>query len=1567
MKRIYLIIAALILIGEAAARMQVYETQIDNLQKDVESQKNLTDPLFSDVRTSFDIFTQSLRTIIDLKLNYDDPSLFTGHMKGEVDVQISYFKYDKVTRVWNLDFEEHTLEIDYNADGSVSIDRSAIVVDGGGSVTVRATAHDASDMTGATFPVNLEMNIRMEVVRYFPMLFRRMSSNDLRHHELENRGELEISWDHFEGAEYYDLEWAYVNDYGPDEKELDETEIHLFKGFFKNNSTRVSIEENDQDLSYRIPLLYEHGYVVYRVRPVGKTSADDFKHYVNGYWSESDNIGLHEYEHKFHFDGLHSKLNWHVLRDYIEDGKSKSLLTFMDGTMRSRQIITKINTEDEALVGETVYDSEGRAAISILPAPANDDNVRFYPMFNVAEEDNNQAYNWRFFDTDPEDDGCVITAGPLSNTSGAANYYSSANPAKNQDRHHSFLPESNGYPLAQTTYTRDNTSRVARQSIAGETFQSKTINPHDTRTFYAKPDQEELDIVFGADIGNAVRYRKVVEIDPNGQASITYFDADEQVVATALTGSVPINLEALPSFDKVNYKVNLLNGVANEKRESPDQASRGFTSYRVVAAPGDHTFDYSILPIDPLTVHCDELDARPVNASYCASCVLDMHIGLTDACGEPIINENVHLDPGECQPLNHDHGQLVVDLPQGEYRLAKYLTVNQEKLNHYANEYIDLMAETCFLTYEDILTSVYKTIDTLSCEYNCDDCLNELEQEFDLNRPPKYGDQRYQEYLDRVEQCEQMCGRSGLRCLLGYQGMLTDVSPHGQYGLLVENTPGQSGSENDDDEDGLLNDIGDLNLPGFDENFGQDIPDNSTFPLSVFNVNNKLDIIRDYGIIKLVLTDPHWRNPFDPYRDEDGSISEVRAAVVTEIAEDGTVNRRFEPKVLNHTPYMDQTEIFVRPEELAKLSDFVDHWRPSWAESLVYYHPEYSLYNHCLEMEEHFKFMEDFQRTTFEEAIISTDDRPAYIIPDNDLDEGHYRTNIDADPFFHDTELLGNLADFYRENMEHRIDEYIKYADDPDKYYSLWEWTYALDNCPLDNPEAITCSAADGNCHIGKGVHDSTSWLNYKAFYNEVRQSYEMAWQKKQSIAGGYYNGCIGNDDFSFVEDDLMGYVDVDFLGSFGTTPYNYHYTFNEHSLCNRFDWYLYSDKSPNFPLIKSMLDDAFSNEAFCVGEAYIENPYCPEKAEYVARFGRLKHQLQIYKDCGQCPVTWSLQHFLSSIVMNDSLGLEDEIRLGCSNLTEVPEFSTFLASAMGFTNNGANGENIYWRTDENTIQPEEEFYVIDALVTHDEIQSCQVYLKFKAEDKVSGLPIEDFDPAKLKHLCCLHYKDQLNLLTTTEYPEDPTATGQVFSFDARYGEDLDTSLSGEGFISCLRLDQCEFPMICEPTALSRDFFDLLSAIAREFRINDAPKENFFTNINEEGFDLSTPPYNAFVTPLLKDAGVTEEWKWIPYLHSEDGLNARLQSPTEELYYDVNLASLEEFPDGTDYSNIVSFSAFRSDLDSEDPSQLLLVNAKVAVNNNEYEMVTLQVRVASGGGLNTLRMVNCIDPITVDQ
>src|SRR5690606_35374489 len=85
---------------------------------------------------------------------------------------------------------------------------------------------------------------------------------------------------------------------------------------------------------------------------------------------------------KFEYDGHEKKLNWQATTTFAEEGKRKTVVQYFDGSLRSRQTVTKDNTTDTTIVAESFYDFQGRPVIQVLPTPSLSNVIKYSQGFN---------------------------------------------------------------------------------------------------------------------------------------------------------------------------------------------------------------------------------------------------------------------------------------------------------------------------------------------------------------------------------------------------------------------------------------------------------------------------------------------------------------------------------------------------------------------------------------------------------------------------------------------------------------------------------------------------------------------------------------------------------------------------------------------------------------------------------------------------------------------------------------------------------------------------------------------------------------------------------------------------------------------------------------------------------------------------------------------------------------------------------------------------------------------------------------------------------------------------------
>lgn len=992
--------------------------------------------------------------------------------------------------------------------------------------------------------------------------------------------QITITWPTVTSAIEYQLEWTFVNDY-------DGTRSAGIPGVlppaaleynFRSNSTRISTVFN----SYSIPLIFEHGYLMFRVRAIGMDPSSSTPNaYIFGVWSEPTPQGpltsfitapsnanafiLNNSEFEY-------RMNWQCTTTFAEEGKKKEVLSLYDGSLRNRQSITVINTDNNAIVGETIYDAQGRPAINVLPVPVEcptGGNAVFkhYPNFNR----NLSEVEYSRLDFDLDVGFCNSPTSKMSpNTSGAARYYSALNPEK--DAHQAFVPESNGVPFTQIEYTPDNTGRVRRQSGVGEEFMLGT--DHETKYFYGTPFQLQLDRLFASEVGYASHYKKNMVVDPNGQISVSYLDQEGRVIATSLAGEIPQNLQAIPSAlaAEIDLEADLFgppsSGSGTSNNITPEGDGYFYSQEILVSSPGEYEFTYD-MNVDAYT--------DPCTPGLCFNCVFDLEIKVTDECGlivEDLLGNPVHFVALEGHFTTNTDGDTIFTtdcltdpylsgpynwtalLGVGNYTVTKTLTVNEDAIDFAFNEYIDPDNNDCILTLEDFEDAYLANVDLSGCDPSCDDCVLALGEMDDF---VAQGFGTAQDWQDLVDQCMEPCIEKSF-CEVAYELMLSDMSPGGQYGAY-QSTAG-------------VNNVS-----------GQ--------PVSVYNVSNILD--------------GHWKTPmYDDgttiqgyYPDDNGDQARVYVTVASGALNSVPAVGSFPSQVFTETG----TGLkYTYPRFLDNVYNFINEFEPSWAQALIMYHPEYCYYDICKDYSN-----EDGSGNSSDGFDIS-------------MNAAHTYAAAQGNGFI---DVSGNIVD-YTNTGSSQYDPYITDNNYPPYSgatgllaqaisgyitigsitYSMAEFASIVTFCPsaLSGTGPIPPSCPTEYLTSTDVTLQNDWWRRFVGLYQGKKRELQNDYADEQAITGLCFNDCIGDDNFN------------PFTSGFwqpGTFPTNVTNTWlSLDQPCSAFYYGFYSGKTKRFP----DTDDLG-------GAGDIVNA-----------------QYQMYLQTGQCPNAYNLQALLSEIAQAGEL-----------------------------------------------------------------------------------------------------------------------------------------------------------------------------------------------------------------------------------------------------------------------------------------------------------------------------------------
>jgi len=1033
--------------------------------------------------------------------------------------------------------------------------------------------------------------------------------------------ELDVSWNSCFGTglsqvcpESYELEWTFVNDY--------DSVVGLYKNpsllnyDFRNNSTRVSTTDNH----YRLSLIYEHGYIVYRVRAIGKDTASP-NNTIVGVWnlSNSGTISSLSSSNFYYNTAPHEfDKNWQYNASFAEEGKKKEVVSYFDGSLRNRQSVTKMNSDRNLLVGETIYDFQGRPAVNVLPVPIDmptcyDDAsgaLQFYVNFN--QDDSTFAYSRNDFDVD--NGNCQVSPGPMSTVSGASHYYSPANP--NMDAQQKFLPDAKKYPFTQVEYTPDNTGRIKRQGGVGIHHQLNT--KHETTYFYGQPTQIELDRLFGSEVGDATHYKKNVVIDANEQSSITYLDQEGRTIATALAGDTANGLAKIASNQApILLKADLFNKDANgiSKLDTVNAAGNAieFGTQLLVAYQSPYKFAYA-LQIDTMPDSC-------LANAVCFSCVYDLEMHVYNDCGEDLlanhyggiplkktighftydVNNNLVFNTSCTGPtLLTELDTFTLVLDPGNYTVSKVLKVNQQAINYYVAQYLDTTKNTCVKSLSDFVQGALANVDTSGCHITCESCLASLG---DRDAWVANGKGTYLEYDALADACLEPC-REKSDCYIRYLQMLADISPGGQYGEY-------------------------LNSSGLN--------DPAAFPLSVFNDNNSLPKNVGTGTGNWHFPEVVLNNTtYNEYVDEQGNISRI------DLIKNGTV---YSPAVLDtisiNGPIKYDTataSYYTSPANLANFSDFLYAWQPSWAKSIVKYHPEYCYYENC----SGFGKIASGEFTTSDafDALLQTTTSFSLAVQRGLIKSNYVTLNY-----------KDRLADYEVISSSSLYDPFLTnatYGSYGTTLKSLLNTNYLprpVTNIALSMVEAAAfyarCGTIYGNqdtsgcLSFGATAPDSiknAEWQTFVGFYLSNKQKLQQQYLDAQVKGSGCpgYNGCIGDSNNVYN----------------GAVSLGGQYT-NSQQPCGISTFYLYADKIRRFGGASSVLPTTVNAVTY-----------------------------QVYTATGQCPNAGKLQNLLGQLAGNKKLETAVSV-----DLQTYSSLAPELYNALGGSTNTGPYQNFYWNS----------------------------------------------------------------------------------------------------------------------------------------------------------------------------------------------------------------------------------------------------------------------------------------------
>ena len=743
------------------------------------------------------IHNKTVSNIITFGLYRDQAVVFSKAFKCEIDLKVEYWA--QPDQADPLVADEHAkLTINFDPAAGVAYQDAASYRFTSGH-RVRITVNDiTSAELGSPLPAAFRLTSQVVVERSYELdQDAALVPRVLLQQPTDPGGPavpstVSLSWNKITGAEEYDVEWTFIDDESDNGRKLGNLSTPIteddLKKMFRNNASRATVQKEQFDIS----LVHNSRFLLVRIRLVqyqedGSRQEGAWKYQIQeGEVTKPGVVDLAE--NPWH----QNNLNWQYNAVYAEDGKKKEVVSYFDGTLRNRQTVTVNNSDKTAVVQETIYDEFGRPLANILPAPVAASTLRYYPGMHPSA-----TGRYNFNDVYGSGSNCINTPAPLNNLSGAARYYSPLNDFKDDASRpeNKYIPDAEGYPFAVTRYTGDNTGRVSVQGGVGKLFQpGPTAVSKATRLFYGKPEQWELDRLFGNDVGFASHYLKNMTIDGNGQISISYQDASGKTIATALTGKTPDNVDALPSKPAAVEKTIVV--MNREFSFDPSKMKISATSTYMSTVDGPVTLYFDIQQL------IEKYTENGVN--ICSNCYYEGSILITDNCGNEVLRTTglkIGSLTGSCGEELFTSTTIPFNMEIGEYFITYELSIPEEAVTSYTRDFVrkntNLKKEWSFVN--DALLGK----DFFSCFNDCATCKESLGELSVFS-------QRIKERLlaDHVDvagndaditawinnlyaslsaQCATLrasCGATASSCTDLENVMKRDVSPGGQYAIF---------------------------------------------------------------------------------------------------------------------------------------------------------------------------------------------------------------------------------------------------------------------------------------------------------------------------------------------------------------------------------------------------------------------------------------------------------------------------------------------------------------------------------------------------------------------------------------------------------------------------------------------------------------------------------------------------------------------------------------------------------------------------------------------------------------
>ncbi|MGE0567849.1 MAG: hypothetical protein AB7O73_07860, partial [Bacteroidia bacterium] len=689
-----------------------------------------------------------------------------------------------------------------------------------------------------------------------------------------------------------------------------------------------------------------------------------------------------------------------------------------------------------------------------------------------------------------------------------------------------------------------------------------------------------------------------------------------------------------------------------------------FTKPILPTSDGQYTFDYNV----SVPIYHNECTPQ-----LCYSCVYDLSIFVTEECGDTLMRTDPikvkvgtmsTTDPngGSClasyafQPVSNPNlTNFPVTLYAGKsYNLIKKLSIDQNVVDTYTSRYTDTTHNTCMTTLKNLVLTKLGEIDPDDCDQTCLSCSTNVMNYYvnhnvqDSLNSPYYGYMSEAMKDEMLADCMEKC-QFITPCTNNYKLMLADVSPSGQYATYDKLASGTYTAQTH--QLSVLNDhIWPSNRLPLTE---AENPVSTACSLGVIITGETASFRypKFYNTKTRSFTKPATNSnssvTYANYFNEDGSEAKIY------ILPDASNPGQFIPDVINTTYTMTEAstgKVYIYPQHLKHLKDFVENFQSYWAHSLVVYHPEFSYFKEC-EKWNNPNLTKTYNSVAYTSDLydellksVETYSDAVSLFPSLANTTPSYADILNNDPFFYlegssssydkaanlvltpiKTDFTNELAN-YSSSGKSIIELAATYSRCGNKFY----------DCTACNP---TFGSASTNQNVTTTTYQNKEWLFLRDAYLATKYKHQMAHshrvnKKIRSIDGSnsitnsnaeeavwqsMYNGAIGNPNYDFVADNnywpylkitptfQSGYEKVGFFSKCQTTNMN--------------TYKLYAAKQKRF------LDTKDVMSSFNVSG----NDFLNQINDF-----NNHNETELFYLTGQCPQSLQIESFLNYLAINN-------------------------------------------------------------------------------------------------------------------------------------------------------------------------------------------------------------------------------------------------------------------------------------------------------------------------------------------